>query len=310
MSKHYTFLISAFFVAFSAASAGFYLEYKESKKLTQENAVLQENLSRTKLELASTTQKLNGTESILQSVQENLGETQKELNSLKQDLDAERAKVGPLEERVKEITGTVGNLVKLKSLDQELLQKYSKVYFLNEHFVPKALVPINSEYVYPDKVLLIHASVSPFLRDLLNEAVINSNVDLLVTSAYRSFGEQSEVKSSYTVVYGAGTANQFSADQGYSEHQLGTTVDFTTKDTRANFGAFKNTPAYRWLQINAHKYGFTLSYPEGNSYYKFEPWHWRFVGRELAGKLHSGGKYFYDLDQREIDTYLLHIFDY
>ncbi|OHB11524.1 MAG: hypothetical protein A3H60_01405 [Candidatus Zambryskibacteria bacterium RIFCSPLOWO2_02_FULL_44_12b] len=132
---------------------------------------------------------------------------------------------------------------------------------------------------------------------------------MLIASAFRSFETQASLKSEYRVVYGAGTANQFSADQGYSEHQLGTAMDFTTPSVGGAFSKFPADPAYDWLQDNAHKYGFVLSYPENNSYYKFEPWHWRFVGVALATFLHGEGKYFYDLDQREIDTYLIKLFD-
>jgi len=110
------------------------------------------------------------------------------------------------------------------------------------------------------------------------------------------------------VTYGSG-ANQFSADQGYSEHQLGTSVDFTIPANGAMFSKFESDPAYSWLVENAHKYGFTLSYPKGNAYYKFEPWHWRFVGVALATHLHNENKYFYDLVQREIDVYLIKLFD-
>jgi len=63
------------------------------------------------------------------------------------------------------------------------------------------------------------------------------------------------------------------------------------------------------LNEYAHEYGFVLSYAEGNSYFMFEPWHWRFVGVELATRLKNEGKKFYDLDQREINQYLVKIFD-
>jgi zinc D-Ala-D-Ala carboxypeptidase len=117
------------------------------------------------------------------------------------------------------------------------------------------------------------------------------------------------VKSSHTFIYGAEPANKFSADQGYSEHQLGTTVDFTTQKAGAANFEFNATGAYSWLKKNAHIYGFTLSYPAGNAYYAFEPWHWRFVGTALATKLFSDGTFFYDLPQREIDEYLINLFD-
>jgi D-alanyl-D-alanine carboxypeptidase len=117
------------------------------------------------------------------------------------------------------------------------------------------------------------------------------------------------LKSTYSVTYGAGTANRFSADQGYSEHQLGTTLDFTTPATGLVFSKFEKTSAYAWLAENGYTYGFVLSYPKNNTYYQYEPWHWRFVGRGLAAKLHADGKRFYDLDQRDIDSYLISFFD-
>src|SRR5690606_38397067 len=98
--------------------------------------------------------------------------------------------------------------------------------------------------------------------------------------------------------------------QGYSEHQLGTTIDFTTEGLGGGLvTSFENTPAFAWLADNAHKFGFTLSYPKGNAYYMYEPWHWRFVGEDLAEDLHEDDAYFYDWDQRKIDTYLIKIFD-
>ncbi|MFA6274340.1 MAG: D-alanyl-D-alanine carboxypeptidase family protein, partial [Candidatus Paceibacterota bacterium] len=72
---------------------------------------------------------------------------------------------------------------------------------------------------------------------------------------------------------------------------------------------FDKTPEYTWLLENAYKYGFIISYPAGNTYYKFEPWHWRFVGINLATKLHNDNVYFYDTDQRIIDSYLVSLFD-
>ncbi len=143
----------------------------------------------------------------------------------------------------------------------------------------------------------------------LLESANTEGITIQVISAYRSFGTQAYLKSSYKVTYGIGTANKFSADQGYSEHQLGTTVDFTNPKTGANFVGFEKTDAYSWLQANAHKYGFILSYPKQNTFYSFEPWHWRFVGIELATKLHEENNYFYSLDQRVIDEYLINLFD-
>ena len=212
--------------------------------------------------------------------------------------------------QISSIGNTVGTLEKLAQTDKELLKKYSKVYFLNENYVPAKLTQIDELYVFKQNGgnLLIQSEVWSHLEGLLKVAS-SSNINLLVVSAFRSFDTQAALKSEYKITYGAGTANQFSADQGYSEHQLGTSVDFTTLDAGAVFSKFQTEPAYQWLKDNAHNYGFVLSYPEKNSYYKFEPWHWRFVGVELAKMLHRENKYFYDLDQREIDTYLIKLFN-
>lgn len=227
---------------------------------------------------------------------------------LSEALDIERAKVGDYEEEIEDITKTVDTLEKLSKTDKELLQKYSKVYFLNEHYEPSRLRDVPEKYLYdknkPEQIL---RDVYPYLKDLLEEA-LDDGVTIRVASGYRSFEEQTSLKTNYKVVYGAGTANQFSADQGYSEHQLGTTVDFTPANGPA-FVNFESTPEYAWLLEHAYKFGFVLSYPKGNAYYQFEPWHWRFVGEDLARDLHKDGKYFYDMDQRDIDKYLISIFD-
>lgn len=231
-----------------------------------------------------------------------------ELEELEDDYRKEKNKNEDFEDQIKEISGTVKDLDKLSKTDKELLQKYSKVYFLNEHYVPEKIRPIEKQFLYnegSDKS--IHAKVKPYLEDMLNDA-LEDGVKIWVTSAYRSYYEQASLKGAYTQTYGSG-ANTFSADQGYSEHQLGTTLDFTTEGLGGGLSGFESTEAYTWLIENAHKYGFTLSYPKNNAYYVFEPWHWRFVGEDLAEDLHDDGKFFYDLEQREIDKYLIKIFD-
>lgn len=227
---------------------------------------------------------------------------------LSEALHTEQRRNDSFQERIDEISGTVGKLDKLSQLDPELLQKYSKVYFLSEHFVPSALLQLPEEWTFNGQEEYFHKEAWPFLKRLLEEAQ-EDGIELRIVSGYRSFGTQELLKSSYSVQYGSG-ANIFSADQGYSEHQLGTAFDVTSLDVGDAWGSlFGESSAYLWLTENAHKYGFALSYPERNGYYIYEPWHWRFVGEELAEYLHEEGVYFYDLDQREIDSYLINIFE-
>jgi LAS superfamily LD-carboxypeptidase LdcB len=268
-----------------------------------------ERLADASTALNTQTERINELEALLEETKVMLENAIEENEDLEDDLRDEKDRNDEFEDQIEKIGSTVGDLDKLSKTDEELLQKYSKVYFLNEHYQPPRLREIDDEFVYREggDPEFIHSQVEPFLNDMLEDAQ-DDGVKLFVLSAFRSYDEQRELKGAYSVTYGSG-ANTFSADQGYSEHQLGTTIDFTTENLGGGLTGFETTPAYEWLTKNAHKYGFVLSYPKDNAYYIFEPWHWRFVGTKLARDLHSDGKFFYDVDQREIDKYLISIFD-
>lgn len=264
------------------------------------------SLSSMILDSASTTEILSNK---LKTLSTELADAKNVNASLQTKLGGEVARNDFFNEQIRTISSTVGVLDKLSKTDKELLQKYSNVYFLNENYIPSALSQIDREYLNrKEKPEQIHMNVKPYLEALLASAS-TTGTQIQVLSAYRSFGTQANLKASYKIVYGAGTANKFSADQGYSEHQLGSTVDFTTPKGGEILEGFDKTTAYSWLLENAYKYGFIISYPKGNRFFAYEPWHFRFVGVELAAKLHGENKNFYDLDQREIDTYLVKIFD-
>lgn len=283
----------------AAGSQGFF--WWERTELEKQQTTLLSNID-------SRNEELQFKNDMIKDLSGRLELTSEELEETADRLSGERERNDEMEDRVRELAGTVSDLDKLSKTDKELLQKYSKVYFLNEHYIPESLREIDDEWKYSeDRENQLHSKVMPFFEDMMEDAK-DDDIELWVTSAYRSFDYQSQLKGAYTVTYGSG-ANAFSADQGFSEHQLGTTVDFTTRGLGGGLSGFQNTEAYQWLLDNAHKYGFTLSYPEGNTYYVFEPWHWRFVGEELAKDLRDADAHFYDWEQRKIDQYLLHIFD-
>lgn len=252
--------------------------------------------------------KLAKTTSQLTKAMEENASFSDQIKTLSVELEAEKVKNERFEEQIEELAGTVNILDKIAKTDKELLQKYSKVYFLSENYVPSSLKQIREEYVLPGKKdQYFHGDAIRWLERMIRDAK-RDDIELRVISAYRSFDEQDELKGQFTQIYGTG-ANAFSADQGYSEHQLGTAVDMTDPETGATSQSFAKTKAYKWLLENAYRYGFILSYPEGNQFYIFEPWHWRFVGRQLATDLHGDSAEFYDLDQRKIDEYLVTLFD-
>jgi D-alanyl-D-alanine carboxypeptidase len=295
-------------VLFLGTCALGYMSHSQSKQiemlLNERNYFLLETASSTisreeERQLASST---------IAELSSRLSLTSDELDDIEKDYRKEKNKNEDFEDQIKKISGTVGVLDKLSKTDKELLQKYSKVYFLNEHYIPEKIVQIEKKYLYNEAVSKsIHGKVEPYLNDMIDDA-LEDGIKIWVVSAYRSYNEQASLKGAYTQTYGSG-ANTFSADQGYSEHQLGTTIDFTTEGLGGGLNGFEGTPAYQWLLKNGSKYGFTLSYPKGNAFYVFEPWHWRFVGEDLAQDLDKDNASFYDWEQRKIDEYLISIFD-
>jgi D-alanyl-D-alanine carboxypeptidase len=116
---------------------------------------------------------------------------------------------------------------------------------------------------------------------------------LAVRSTYRSYDYQKALFNSYVRSYGYAKAVSFSARPGHSEHQMGTTIDFTTAPSVPLSTRFGDSPPGKWIARNGWRYGFIMSYPKGKksaSCYSYEPWHWRYFGRDLAGKIHASGQ--------------------
>ncbi len=251
----------------------------------------------------------NATTQTLLEATDTISQLEQELAFLEEDYRDEKNKNDQFQDQINDIMGSVDDLDKLSKTDKELLQKYSKVSFLNENYIPSKLRKIDDEYVLEGKnEQYFHGDAIQFLERMF-DAAERDDIDLKIISAYRSFDEQNQLKGQFTEIFGEG-ANAFSADQGFSEHQLGTTIDITTPAVGGTFNSFGDTKAFTWLEENAHNYGFILSYPEDNTFYIYEPWHWRFVGRDLARDLERDDDMtFYTMEQRAINEYLLEIFD-
>lgn len=118
---------------------------------------------------------------------------------------------------------------------------------------------------------------------------------LQIASAFRSYSTQASTFRYWVRVAGLKTALLASARPGHSEHQLGTAIDFTSRGGSAPwlYSDWAKTKAGAWMAQNAWEYGFIMSYPKGKSpsvtCYKYEPWHYRYVGRAEASAIHSSG---------------------
>jgi zinc D-Ala-D-Ala carboxypeptidase len=126
----------------------------------------------------------------------------------------------------------------------------------------------------------------------LRQAAEANGTPLIVISAYRSFAYQQGLFRDEVERVGEAQAAAGVARAGHSEHQLGTALDVLDPGASALSAAFAYTPAGQWVAAHAHEYGFVLSYPAGaenRSCYEFEPWHLRYVGRDLAAEIHDSG---------------------
>lgn len=176
-----------------------------------------------------------------------------------------------------------------------LLTMVTQQFSLPQSFAPADLQPL-SDY-FSDDVLLgkDHYARAAIIEPLQQIIAAMNGVGLQpsILSAYRSYNEQEMAWRWWGSQY-PGRVAIMSARAGHSEHQLGDTVDFGSPEIKHLFHVdFAQTAEGVWLADNAHHYGFTLSYP-ADSYavtgFKYEPWHYRYVGVELATQLYQSGQ--------------------
>ena len=120
-----------------------------------------------------------------------------------------------------------------------------------------------------------------------------SGNQLMIGSGYRSAALQAIYFNSLASSVGETVANQSIAYPGQSEHQTGLAADITTVSRNCYLDdCFADTSDGQWLVNNSYKYGFILRYPkdkESITEYRYEPWHFRYVGIDLATALHDSG---------------------
>ena len=139
-----------------------------------------------------------------------------------------------------------------------------------------------------------HRVRSFVLRDLerLRKAAEAAGHPVEIVAAYRSFREQAELFESRKEQFGYDRSLDKTAREGHSEHQLGTAVDFKSLGAADVTQSWGDEPTGRWMARNSYRFGFVLSYPKGErakTCYPYEPWHFRYVGRELAREVQRSG---------------------
>ncbi|HET7529173.1 MAG TPA: M15 family metallopeptidase [Candidatus Saccharimonadales bacterium] len=157
-------------------------------------------------------------------------------------------------------------------------------------YVPAGLIQpqvaaAGKELVRPDTAAALKA---------MFEAAAGDGIRLEVVSGYRSFSYQQQVYNGYVRQVGIAAADTFSARPGHSEHQTGLAADIGAVSGKCELDqCFGNTAEGRWLAANCADYGFIIRYANGKDKltgYEYEPWHVRYVGKDLAAQIKKSGQ--------------------
>lgn len=155
---------------------------------------------------------------------------------------------------------------------------------LAEDFVPDNLITVKEPYASSDDIKASRVAVDAF--KLMYQAAKEDGYGIVINSAYRSYEDQQEVCETYRNLYGENYVTKYVARPGFSEHQTGLGLDIGS--TTSN--VFIKSREYQWMEENAYKYGFILRFPAKwvmFTGFNTEPWHYRYVGKEIATYIHD-----------------------
>lgn len=175
--------------------------------------------------------------------------------------------------------------------------RHSLVAVDRQHALPADYIPEDLTFVRPLDIptlgggsMKLQKETAEAASKMLEDAR-KDGIELVVCSAYRSYEAQVVSYGRITSIYGD-EAKDLVAKPGHSEHQLGTAIDVSNAKTDYQLvQSFADTESAAWMRRNATDYGFVLSYPqhaEEHTGYRWEPWHYRYVGKENAREYKKG----------------------
>lgn len=192
---------------------------------------------------------------------------------------------------------------------QDFLMLLNKENTIDSDFEPSDLIYVDKDV---PKAYWLDATAAKALEALVKEMHTEGFSDVYVTSGYRSYIYQNALYNTYidnemakdpglTYEEAEKIVQGYSAIPGQSEHHTGLCIDFMSSSMSELDETFADNEAYDWLLANAWKFGFILRYPKDKTditRYDYEPWHWRFVGRETALEILRSGECFEEYLER------------
>ena len=176
------------------------------------------------------------------------------------------------------------NIKKVKNPDSiDVL--VNKNHQLDKNYIPNDLVKLSLICANEDKFLRQEAALN--FEEMCLEAR-KQGYKIIAVSSYRSYFYQEELYNYYVRTLGEKKALEASAKPGHSEHQTGLVIDI--EGSIGKYSDFETTEEFIWMKENAYKYGFILRYPKNKKNitgFKYEPWHYRYVGKDVAKIIHE-----------------------
>ena len=159
----------------------------------------------------------------------------------------------------------------------------NKYHGLSEDFVPDNIVDVPNEYGKGEK--LNETTLEAFIK-MSQDCKAETGYKLLVNSGYRDLESQRKVYNNYLKTYGKTYTEKYVTHPGYSEHHTGLAIDIKAESS----DVFAYSKESKWVSLNSYKYGFIHRYTKENETItgiKYESWHYRYVGIEIANYIHE-----------------------
>jgi len=173
-------------------------------------------------------------------------------------------------------------------VEKDILMLVNKYHYLDEKYVPSDLTSIPMKYCDTSVQSARKIVKEQFIK--MADDASKDDITLEVNSGYRSYSLQNATYNNFLSRDSQEKVDTYSARPGFSEHQTGLALDILSPGY--SFDDFQDSEAYEWLSKNAYKYGFILRYPENKQNitgYKYEPWHYRYVGVDVAKEFKDAG---------------------
>ena len=161
-----------------------------------------------------------------------------------------------------------------ETIDKGILTLVNKYNYISKDYIPSDLITINN-------ISINKEAYNSFLK--MQEDMKKENLNIRIISAYRSYDYQESLYERYLKTDKQEIVDTYSARPGFSEHHTGLAIDIDNEVL--SFDKFYLTKEFNWMKNNAYKYGFILRYPkdkEDITGYTYEPWHYRYVGKDIA----------------------------